>query len=387
MLPDFTKKNLEICPLERAETIPSSWYVDPHFLKLDKQCIFARTWQYVGHRSRVEHPGNYLTATIAGNPIIIVRGKDNIVRAFYNVCRHRGGPLAIDESGNCNVLQCKYHGWTYALDGMLRGVPQFDRVELFDRKDFGLIPVNIDTWEGLVFVKLSKDETSLSSTMKGIPERIAPIKLSTKKFHRRVNYDVNCNWKVYVDNYLEGYHLPYVHPELCQLLDYQKYVTETFEHYSLQYSPFTGNENVYGSRDGVAYYYFVFPNFMMNILPGRLQTNLVIPLSHNRCRVIFDYYYDDIVSADARLRADQSAEVSTKTETHSGVQVRKFIEDDIEYSDTIQQEDMEICEHVQRGLESVAYDKGRFSVEMEKGVYHFQCLLKKAYQQAYNSLL
>ena len=360
-LPDYTEKNLKILPLERAETIPSSWYNDPRFQELDKERIFARTWQYVGHLSRVEHPGDYLTATIAGNPVIVVRGKDNILRAFYNVCRHRGGPIAIDEHGNCNALQCKYHGWTYTLEGMLRGVPQFDRVELFDQKDYGLIPVNIDTWEGFVFVNLGRATSlvALRSMMEGIPERIVPIKLSTKKFYSRVSYDVNCNWKVYADNYLEGYHLPYVHPELCNLLDYQKYVTETFKHYSLQYSPLAGNENVYGSKDGEAYYYFIFPNFMMNILPGRLQTNFVLPLTHNRCRVIFDYYYDDIVSADAR----------------------RMIEDDIKYSDNIQQEDMEICQHVQRGLESVAYDKGRFSVEMEKGVYHFQCLLKKAYRR------
>lgn len=365
-LPDYTNENLSIVPIERSETIPSSWYSNPQFDEFERHCIFASTWQYVGHLSSVENPGDYLTATVANNPIIVVRGRDNILRAFYNVCRHRGGPLAIDEQGHCNALQCKYHGWTYTLEGMLRGVPQFDRVELFDQKDYGLIPVNIDTWEGLVFVNFGSatNLVALQSIMEGIPERIAPMKLSSKKFYRRVNYDLNCNWKVYVDNYLEGYHLPFVHPDLCNLLDYQKYVTETFEYYSLQYSPFTGQENVYGSKDGEAYYFFVFPNFMMNILPGRMQTNIVSPLAHNRCRVVFDYYYDDITSHQAR----------------------KMIEEDLGYSDHIQQEDIEICEHVQKGLESVAYNKGRFSVEMEKGVYHFQCLLKKAYKQNSHSI-
>lgn len=298
-----------------------------------------------------------MLGTAAGNPVLIIRGKDETVRAFFNVCRHRGGPLAIEERGNCNILQCKYHGWTYLLDGSLRGTPKFDRTELFDRKDYGLVPVRFDEWQGLIFVNLSRDAAPVSSIMKGITNRIAPHALSEKRFYRRFSYEVRCNWKVYVDNYLEGYHLPFVHPELCNLLDYQKYVTETYEHYSLQYSPFTGKDNVYTSGEGEAFYYFVFPNFMMNILPGRVQTNLVLPVAHNKCNVVFDYYFDDIALPEA---------------------LRK-IEDDISYSDRIQKEDIEICELVQRGLESIAYDKGRFSPEMEEGVYHFQCLLKTSY--------
>ena len=358
-LPDFTSEHLAVQPIERSETIPSSWYTDVRMHKTDCDGIHTKTWQYICHISRLPDPGNYLTATIAGNPIILVRGKDSQLRAFYNVCRHRGGPLAIDEQGTCNALQCKYHGWTYLLDGSLRGVPQFDRVELFDKKDYGLIPVRLEEWEGLLFVNLSKqlDLSSVSSIMQGISDRIAPASLHSKNFCKRLTYDINCNWKVYVDNYLEGYHLPYVHPELCNLLDYQHYTTETFEHYSLQYSPFTGKENLYGTTNGEAFYYFIFPNLMLNILPGRLQINLVVPLGHNKTRVLFDYYYDDITSDQAQ----------------------KLIDEDIRYSDVIQREDMGICEFVQRGLESAAYDKGRFSVEMEKGVYHFQCQLKKAY--------
>ncbi|MBI1807664.1 MAG: Rieske 2Fe-2S domain-containing protein [Ignavibacteria bacterium] len=350
-----------IVPIERSETIPSRLYTEPRYHDFDKQHLFPETWQYVGHVSRVQNHGDYLAGTVADNPVIIVRGKDNLLRAFFNVCRHRGGPLAIDDHGSCNALQCKYHGWTYLLDGSLRGVPQFDRVELFDRKDYGLIPVQLEIWDGLIFVNLSKrkaNSPTLQSVVNGISERIAPRRLADTKFFRRINYEVRCNWKVYVDNYLEGYHLPYVHPELCTLLDYQNYITEIFEYYSLQHSPLTGTDTLYGKDGGAALYYFIFPNFMLNILPGRLQTNLVVPLSHNTTRVIFDYYYDDITSPHAR----------------------KMAEEDIKYSDHVQHEDMQICEHVQQGLESMAYDKGRFSVEMERGVYHFQCLLKKAYR-------
>ena len=358
--PHSIKAHLGIVPIERAETIPSSWYVDPRFHELDKEVIFMRTWQYVGSLSQVEDVGDYFLASVADNPILVIRGKDNVVRAFYNVCRHRGGPLAIEPAGNCSILQCKYHGWTYLLDGSLRGTPKFDRTELFDKKDNGLRPVRLEAWQHLLFVTLRTNDSSPAALMKGIAERVAPHDLAAKKFFRRVVYEVHCNWKVYVDNYLEGYHLPFVHPELCNLLDYQRYVTETFEHYSLQYSPFSGKENLYTTGDGDAYYYFIFPNFMLNILPGRLQSNVVFPVAHNLCKVIFDYYYDDVEMPDALVK----------------------IEKDISYSDKIQQEDIEICGHVQRGLESVAYDKGRFSPEMERAVYHFQCLLKKTYRRS-----
>lgn len=349
---------LSVLPLERSETIPSTWYTDPRFFEVDKEVILSQTWQCIGHLSKLQHSGDQIVATVAGNPILVVRGQDDHVRAFYNVCRHRGGPLALEDC-TTKVLQCKYHGWTYLLDGSLRGTPKFDRTELFDKKDFGLVPVPLETWEGLVFVNLAGKPPALQSIVKGMRERIAPISFATKKFYRRIAYRVNANWKVYVDNYLEGYHLPYVHPELCNLLDYQNYITETFDYYSLQHSPIQQKASFYGSSDGRAFYFFVWPNFMLNILPGRLQTNLVIPTSSNSCTVLFDYYYNDIESEESR----------------------RIIEEDIRYSDKVQQEDAEICEHVQRGLESAAYHKGRFSVDMENGVYHFQSLLKKAYRE------
>jgi choline monooxygenase len=357
-LRNLIERDLEIQPLEKAETIPSSWYTDPQFHQLEKECIFARTWQGIGHLGQVQNPGDYFLATIAGNPVIVVRDKDQQLRAFYNVCRHRGGPLACQDGTGATVLQCQYHGWTYLLDGSLRGVPHFDRVELFDRKDYGLIPVEVDCWEGLVFVRLCPNSIPLRAYFEGILERIAPTQLRTKTFYRRIDYPVNCNWKVYMDNYLEGYHVPYVHPELCKLYDFRSYVTETYQYYSLQYSPLSGQENIYTKGEGEAYYYCVFPNFMLNILPGRLQTNLVLPVAHNKTLVIFEYYYDDTTSLGAL----------------------KMIEDDLEYSERIQQEDIEICERVQIGLESRAYDRGRFSVKFEEGVYRFQALLKEAYR-------
>jgi choline monooxygenase len=358
LLPNMTEEFLRIEPLERSETIPSSWYTDPEVLRFENECVFSKFWQYVGHVEQIKDPGDYFPATVADNPVVAVRDKDGVLRGFYNVCRHRGGPL-VTQCGNGKVFQCQYHGWTYLLDGSLRGVPDFDRVELFDKKDFGLIPIHLDVWEGLIFVSLADDPPPLNTFFDGIAQRIAPIDLSGKKFYKRVDYTVRCNWKVYMDNYLEGYHLPFVHPELCKMLDYTQYVTEAFRYYSLQYSPFTDQENVYQTNDGQAYYYCIFPNFMLNILPGRLQTNVIVPLTHDTTKVIFDYFYDDLASEE-KIR---------------------MAEEDIRYSDLIQIEDIEICEHVQKGLASKAYDRGRFSVKRELGVYHFQSLLKETFKK------
>jgi choline monooxygenase len=352
--PAIAEADLVPEPLARARTIPSAWYVEPRFHDADREWIFARTWQGMAHAAQVAAPGQYVTENIAGEPVIIVRGKDGVLRAFYNVCRHRGGPLALEPEGCANALQCRYHGWTYLLDGSLRGVPAMDHTELFDKKDFGLRPVQVQEWQGLVFVNLDPGAPPLADFMAGIADQIAPTRLERLRFVRRVDYSVACNWKVYVDNYLEGYHVPYVHPELAKLYDYRQYVTTPHRWYSLQHSPLTG-DNLY-SRDGggEAFYYCIFPNFMLNILPGRLQTNYVLPDGHDRCRVIFQYFHDEV--DEARVEAD------------------------VAYSDGVQAEDAEICARVQQGLASRAYDTGRFSVRYEAGVHHFQEQVREAYR-------
>jgi choline monooxygenase len=357
--PAVPEADLAVEPLARAETIPSAWYTDPAFHALDRDAIFARTWQYVTHVSRVAAAGEHVIASVADNPVVVVRGKDGVLRAFFNVCRHRGGPLAV-EDGCAKALQCKYHGWTYWLDGTLRGVPAFDRTELFDKKDFGLIPLRVAEWEGLVFVNLDADAPPLETVVAGIAERLGPIDLKPLRFFQRVDYEVACNWKVYVDNYMEAYHVPHVHPELCSLYDFQNYRTEAHGHYTVQYSPIATKDTGYGAGgDGIAWYFCLFPAFMLNILPGRLQTNLVIPKGPDRCTVRFEYYYADAVSPEGRARAEA----------------------DVRFSDMVQAEDIGICEQVQRGLGSRAYDRGRFSVDFEEGVYMFQVMLKEAYRR------
>lgn len=357
-LPSFiSNDDLNQPPIERAETIPSTWYTRPEMQQIEREAIFSREWQLAGHISEIPEPGDSLFKSIAGNPILIVRDKENEIRSFFNVCKHRGGPVAV-KRGSTTVLQCRYHGWTYRLDGSLRGVPQWDRVDLFDKKDFGLTPVQAEIWQGLIFINIHEKPHPFSDVVQAISERISPTLLDDFKFHTRVSYHINSNWKVYADNFLEGYHIPIVHPELAKLLDYRNYVTETEEYYSLQFSPFLDkdDDNLYRAEDGEAFYYFIYPNIMLNILPDRLQTNVVIPVDENRCIVEFQYYYGN---------PDKPG-------------MDKIIAEDQTYSDTVQQEDIEICEAVQKGLHSKAYDKGRFSVKRELGVYHFQSLIKRS---------
>jgi choline monooxygenase len=364
-VPDFCNGTLALQPIERADTIPASWYTSDAMHDFDGDVLFAPSWQYVGHVSQLANPGDYLVAVVVNNPILVVRGHDGVLRAFHNVCRHRAGPLVTENGCSARMLQCKYHGWTYTLEGMLRGVPHWDRVDLFDKKDFGLKPVHLDQWEGLLFVSLAEPKPlePVEAQFEGIRARIAPVNLATLTFHRRVVYPIACNWKVYIDNYLEGYHVPIVHPELNKVLDYSRYVTELHPRYSLHYSPFRtdADNSMYGASTTEAYYGYFFPNLMLNIVGDRLQINQVIPVDAGRCEVIFDYLYRDLSSSAALAQ----------------------IAADIAYSEMVQREDEEICAHVQRGLCSRSYKTGRFSVEREEGVHHFQSQLRQAYRAAH----
>jgi choline monooxygenase len=354
---DLAPELLREQTLPRAETIPSAWFVDGRFDALDREAVFARTWQYVGHEDRLSGPGSWLVSEVAGEPVVVTRGEDGALRAFYNVCRHRGGPVALGD-GCGRVLKCQDHGWTYRLDGRLRGVPNWNLVELFDRDEHGLVPLRVEAWEGLVFVNLDPAAAPLSETFAGIVERIAPIRLGDLAFRERLEYDVRADWKVYVENCLEGYHVPIVHPELVKMYDFSSYETEVTEHWSLQHSPLTEDEHIYG-KGGRAFYYCVFPNFMLNILPGRLQTNLVLPDGPQRCRVVFDYFSADVETPEAWAR----------------------IAEDLAFADRVQDEDIEICEHVQRGLGSRGYDRGRFSVAFDGGVFQVQNRLRRAWRE------
>jgi len=350
-------EDLESRPLADAMTLPACAYTDPAFHEFDLRRIFAKSWQPVGRADQLRAPGDHVVAGIAGKPIILVRGHDRVLRGFFNVCKHRAGPLAL-VNGHARHLHCKYHGWTYTLDGQLHAATEMQEAACFDLSGIHLDPVQAAEWEGLAFAALQEPAVTLERLMQGVRGRIRPIALPQLRFHAQVVYDMACNWKVYVDNYLEGYHLPHVHPGLNRLLDYRTYATVTSEWHSYQHSPLDGSGGPYEA--GEAHYYFVYPNFMLNILPNRLQTNLVLPVSQRQCRVVFDYFYAETDPAAAR----------------------GLIEDDMRFSDEVQREDIAICERVQIGLESGAFHAGRLSPRREAGVHHFQELVRRTYRDA-----
>ena len=204
--------------LARASTPPTSWYTDAPFLEREKARVFSRTWQLVGRAEEVAAPGQFFTATICDEPVVVARGPDEQLRAFSNVCRHRAGPVA-SGAGERKSFRCGYHGWTYALDGRLLSTPEFDGVECFSRADSTLPQFRVETWGPLVFVNLDAECAPLSETLEDIPARVGVQRLEGMRAAARKDWHVDCNWKVYVDNYLEGYHIPIVHPSLNRELD------------------------------------------------------------------------------------------------------------------------------------------------------------------------
>jgi choline monooxygenase len=343
--------------LAEASTIPGPWYVDPSVAELETATVFSKTWQMVGRVEQVEKPGQFVTAKVAGEPIVVVRGNDQILRAFYNVCRHHAAAVVTEACGIASILHCPYHGWNYGLDGSLKGMPEFEGVKNFERKDNGLVPVKVETWEKFVFINLDPQAPSLPEFLGGLVRRAAPLGLSKLQYFDRKVYDLHCNWKVYVDNFLDGgYHVPHLHKGLSSVLSYKDYTIENEDRYCLQSSPMvagTEDQATTQTRTGDrAWYFWQYPNLMINCYAGYMDTNLVLPLDVNHCRVIFDFYFADI---------------SEKS--------REYNEQSVAVSDKVQGEDLDICEAVQQGLKSRAYGAGRLSVRREAGEHLFHTLL------------
>jgi len=264
--------------------------------------------------------------------------------------------VVAEAEGNLTKLRCPYHGWTYDLAGKLRGTPEFDGVQDFRKEENGLVPVAVAVWGRFVWVHLDAPKQSVEEYLAPLPAWSAG-KIDGLKFARRVEYELACNWKVYVDNYLDGgYHVNTVHPALAGVLDYTGYKTTVHAHTSVQTSPMKAgdpNDPATRTRTGTeAAYWWVFPNFMLNAYSGVMDTNLVLPLGPDRCKVIFDYYFTAATPAD-------------------------FIDQSVSVAHQVQIEDVGICEEVQRGLHSRSYSVGRFSVKREAGGYHFHQLLAK----------
>ncbi len=371
--------------LARAKTIPARWYLDPQMLEMEREKIFARTWQPVGFAARVAEPGTYFACEIAGEPVVVARAKDNVLRAFSNVCRHRASIIVNAAAGGANkgaTLRCPYHNWTYALDGRLIACPEFEGVLDWDTSSVTLPQFRVEIWGPHVFVNQDANAPALADVFGNIPREVAKVGCAVDQlqFSERRDYVVECNWKVYIDNYLEGYHLPAAHPSLMRELEYPQYRVDTYRYYSSHFAPIkpprdiahnaAGRESSFVAEDAPravrsdarsetrryeaeglnALYYWIFPNYMLNVYPDNLSTNIIVPMGPDRTLTIFEWF---------------------------GYPGSKVKPETVAFSEEIQQEDIRLCENVQKGLRSRTYDTGRFSVKRENGVHHFHLLLNE----------
>ena len=362
MIPQNSLKNILAAydanaALAEASTIPASWYVDSRIVELESSAVFSKTWQMVGRVEQVEAPGQFVTANVAGEPIVVVRGNDGVLRGFYNVCRHHAAAVVTESCGQASLLHCPYHGWNYGLDGSLKGMPEFDGVKNFDRQQNGLVPVRAEIWERFVFVNLDPEAVPLRDFLGGLVKRIAPLNVSKLHYFDSRVYDIHCNWKVFIDNYLDGgYHVPHLHKGLSSVLDYKQYTIENEDRYCLQSSPMVASDEdaaTGATRKGDrAWYFWQYPNLMINCYEGYMDTNLVLPVDVDHCRVIFDFYFADV------------------SEAH-----REYNQQSVAVGARVQDEDLGICEAVQRGLKSRSYGAGRLSVRREAGEHLFHQLL------------
>ncbi|MEQ8763124.1 MAG: aromatic ring-hydroxylating dioxygenase subunit alpha [Planctomycetota bacterium] len=340
-------------PLASAETPPSAWYTDADLYALEKRSVFERSWQYVGLVDWVKEVGQYFAVDLGHEPVLIARTSDGIV-ALSNVCRHRGGPLVREGTGRATSWSCLYHGWNYALDGRLRKAPEFEDVAGFDRACVRLPRWRVAQMGPFLFVCASEDTEPLDAFAPGLTDLITELRPEQLVHAERRVYSVACNWKVFVDNYLDGgYHVPVLHPGLSGSLDYARYHCTLHEGWNLQHAPMRPGEAGEVRSGEAAHYIWAWPNWMFNAYEGVLDINWVRPRGVARCEVIFDYFF------------------APGTE-------EAFIKDSLRIAEQVQEEDREICEAVQRGLESSHYDVGRYSVRRENGDHQFHQLLARA---------
>ena len=340
--------------IARAWTLPSKLYTDAETFTIEKEKIFSRTWQVVGHRDQVANPGDFFTTELVDEPLLIVRGADGDLRSFYNVCRHRAGPPA-EGCGSRKLFRCGYHGWTYDLDGSLISATEIDGVEGFRAEDFSLKAVRTEEWFNLIFVNLDPDAKPLCESLGELPPQAEKFNFAGMKLFERRIYHMECNWKAYIDNYLEGYHLPSVHPGLNRELDFNAYVVEPYARHVRQFSPIRGAQpgdttprRYQEARENLTTdYFWIFPNWMLNCYPDNVSLNIVLPLEPERSLAIFEWYLPEKDHDSPAAKAS------------------------VEFSDQIQIEDVRICETVQKNLRSRSYSRGRFSVKQEKGVHAF----------------
>ena len=352
--------------LEEAHTIPWDWYSDPAVLRLEQERIFRQTWQYAGHTGELTDPGSFVATRAGDVPIVLVRDGDNALRAFVNVCRHRGY-LLCDGAGRRETLQCPYHAWTYELDGSLRRAPRSEREEGFDPADFSLLPVAVDTWGPFLFVNPDTDAAPLPAALGELPAIVARsgVDFSTLRYHSHHEWPIEANWKVVLENYLECYHCPVAHPGFSKLIDVDpdSYALSVSPTFSSQIGParasaLSGNGSApYVPEGDVTHsqFHFLWPNTTVNIVPGPQNISLErwVPDGTGRTLEVTDYWFG----------ADVPAEI---------------VQEVLDFDAQVGQEDTDLVVSVQAGLDSGTVPQGRLMRESEQLIADFQARVWQA---------
>ncbi|HYK47968.1 MAG TPA: aromatic ring-hydroxylating dioxygenase subunit alpha [Parafilimonas sp.] len=346
--------------IAKARTIDTDFYTDPKFYEEAKEKIFARSWQFVGDADKLRHVGDAIPFVLLENyldePLLITKDKDNNIHCLSNVCTHRGN-LVVYEPCKLNQLKCRYHGRLFSLDGTFISMPEFKEVENFPTADDDLHHLPLFKWGQLLFTSLHP-EADAELFLGEMMQRMNWFPIDELEFRAELSKDyfVDANWALYCENYLEGFHIPFVHAGLNQVLDFGEYTTEILKYSNLQIGvgkkgdvcfelPSTSPD--FG-KDIAAYYFWAFPNMMFNFYPWGLSINIVEPLDVGKCRVRFLTY----VSDDSKLNRGAG----------SGLH-------------TVELEDEEVVQNVQKGIRSRFYKHGRYSVKREQGTHHFHSLI------------
>ncbi|MBR58054.1 MAG: hypothetical protein CMH54_08525 [Myxococcales bacterium] len=332
-------------PVETARTPPSSWYRSAVRDQQERRAVLAANWQVVAHGDELIEPGSYLAGCTASEPWLLVRDEEGGLRAFSNVCRHNGTPVA-EGRGKAEQFVCPYHGWRYHLDGRLSKAPRLGGIKDFNREEFGLRPLQVQQFGPLILLNISGDCSPLDLSV--LTTQLDASGWDKLKRVERRSYHLKCNWKVFIDNYLDGgYHVPSLHQDLAADLDLQSYRTELFERYSIQTVGATTGSS---ARIGDAIYAWVYPNLMINRYGPMMDVNVVVPTGAETCRVDFDWYFEP--GSDA-----------------------SFIAESIVASEQVQDEDIAVCNALQEGMRSMHFRPGPYAPRVEQGKHHFHGLI------------
>lgn len=346
--------------IRKAETLPATFYKSPEVFEALKEKVFGRTWQWLGVSSlapltETAHP-LVILPNFLNEPVVLVNDKNGMHKCFSNVCTHRGN-IIIHNPGKSRNLVCGYHGRKFGLDGNMKFMPEFDDAENFPRACDHLHEFPLAEWGPFLFAGINP-KIDFNKIIEEMNERVGFLPLHEFKHSPAISKDylVNCHWALYCDNYLEGFHIPFVHTDLNAVLDYGNYEVELFDYLNLQVGYAESGEEVFDLPEGhpdfgkhvAAYYYWVFPNMMFNFYPWGLSVNIVKPIGIDKTKVSFlTYIYDE-------------------SKLHSGAGA---------LLDKVEREDEFVVEGVQNGIQSRFYKSGRFSPKREKGVHHFHRLL------------